>query len=74
MEMKMTEQEFQGYLSRYRMTVSELSHFIFLHSGTLIMPQSISKHLSTYGHLSKNLTASVRLAFKLKEVQHGQRV
>lgn len=73
MTTQMTDDEFKGQMKRFGFIgVSPLCHVLYLKTGVILRPQTVSTHLERYGHLSCVMTAAFRLLFRELERQHEQ--
>jgi hypothetical protein len=73
-EAKMSAEEFNGLLKRYRLNYADVSSLIYMKTGAVIDPKHVRTQLERYGFLSGTMTAVFRLLFKLLDAVHEKSV
>ena len=66
----MTEEEFNGFMSRHRLAMPAILQLMWMKTGAVISSDHIRTHFTRYGALSPAMTAAFRLLFKQLERDH----
>lgn len=70
MEAKMSEDEFNGYLRKYRYSIDDATWLLFRLTGARIKKEAIKTHFGRHGALSGTMTAAFRMLFRYLEENH----